>query len=233
MFNSLTTNTVLPTFGGDQDDNNGRTQNMAINYTHIITPTWVVNGLAAWDRFFETEEFGSTGDSNYNIACGLMKLPGVSCTPYNYGAPSISNGFTNFTNRTNGPRTRLNQLWDFDVKSSIQKAKHLIKFGARAYKYNWTFNEALYPRGVYTFSGTETLGAQCAGGVPAVCRLPPGPLQLHQCQPHVSGGSPEQLEHGLLCAGRLAGDSSPDGELRRALGLLRAASGRRQSPRVR
>jgi len=158
MFNTLTTNTVLPTFGGDQDDNNGRTQNMAINYTHIITPTWVVNALAAWDRFFETEEFGSTGDAKYNIACGLMQLPGVSCTPYNYGAPSISNGFTNFTNRTNGPRTRLNQLWDFDVKSSIQKGKHLIKFGARAYKYNWTFNEALYPRGVYTFSGTETSG---------------------------------------------------------------------------
>ncbi len=158
MFNSLTTNTVLPTFGSDQDNNNGRTQNMAINWTHTLSSRWVVNALAAWDRFFETELLGTTGNSKYNIACGIMNLPGVACDPYNYGPPSISNGYTDYTVRTNGPRTRLNQTWDYDLKSSIQFGKHLLKFGGKFYRINWTFNEALYPRGIYAFNGLQTAG---------------------------------------------------------------------------
>lgn len=158
MFNSLTTNTVLPTFGNDQDNNNGRTQNMAINWTHTLSSRWVVNALAAWDRFFETELLGTTGNAQLNIACGVMNLPGVACDPYNYGPPSISNGYTNYTVRSNGPRTRLNQIWDYDLKSSIQIGKHLIKFGGKFYRLNWSFNEALYPRGIYSFNGLQTAG---------------------------------------------------------------------------
>ena len=158
MFNSLTTNTVLPVFGNDQDNNNGRTQNMAINWTHTISPTWVVNALAGWHRFFETELFGTTGDSKYDVACGQMKLPGVACDAYNYGPPAIGNGYTNWTVRGVGPRTRLNQMWDYDLKSSIQIGKHLVKFGGKFYRLNWTFNEALAPRGSYTFNGVQTAG---------------------------------------------------------------------------
>jgi outer membrane receptor protein involved in Fe transport len=158
MFNSLTTNTTLPVFGNDQDNNNGRTQNMAANWTHTFTPVWVINGLAAWDRFYETELLGTTGNAAYNIACGVMKLPGVSCDPYNFGPPSISNGYTDYTVRTNGPRTRLNQTWYYDVNSSIQAGKHLIKFGGKIYRINLAFNEALFPRGVYAFNGQQTAG---------------------------------------------------------------------------
>ena len=158
MFNSLTTNTVLPTFGNDQDNNNGRTQNMAINWTHTLSSRWVVNALLAWDRFFETELLGTTGNAKLNIACGVMNLPGVACDPYNYGPPSISNGYTDYTVRSQGPRTRLNQTWDYDLKSSIQIGKHLLKFGGKFYRINWTFNEALDPRGVYAFNGLQTAG---------------------------------------------------------------------------
>ncbi len=158
MFNSLTTNTVLPIFGADQDNNNGRSQNMAINWTHTLSSRWVVNALAALHRFFETELFGTTDDPKYNVACGQMNLPGVSCSPYNYGPPTITNGYTDWTVRSTGPRTRLNQMWDFDLKSSIQVGKHLVKFGGKFYRLNWTFNEALNPRGSYTFNGVQTAG---------------------------------------------------------------------------
>ena len=158
MFNSLTTNTVLPTFGNDQDNNNGRTQNMAANWTHTLSPNWVVTALAAWGRFYETELLGTTNNSKFNIACGVMQLPGVACDPYNFGPPSIGNGYTNWTARTNGPRTRLNQIWYYDVNSSLQVGKHLFKFGAKVYRLNWTFDEALYPRGVYSFDGRQTAG---------------------------------------------------------------------------
>ena len=158
MFNSLTTNTELPVFGNDEDNNNGRSQNMAINWTHTLSPRWVVQALAAWHRFFETELLGTTGNPKYNVACGQMNLPGVACDPYNYGPPSITNGYTNWTVRENGPRTRLNQMWDFDIKSSIQAGKHLVKFGGKFYRLNWTFNEALVPRGSYMFNGLQTAG---------------------------------------------------------------------------
>ncbi|MGH9470618.1 MAG: carboxypeptidase regulatory-like domain-containing protein, partial [Terriglobia bacterium] len=158
VFDSLTTNTVLPVFGNDQDNNNGRTQNTALNWTHTFSPTWVANFLAGWDRFFETEELGTTGNAKFNIACGVMHLPGVACDAYNYGPPAISAGYSTFTVRSNGPRTRLNQLWDFDARNSIQLGKHLVKFGGKAYRRNWTFNEALEPRGVYSFDGRQTAG---------------------------------------------------------------------------
>ncbi len=160
MFNTLTTNTILPTFGNDEDNNNGRTQNMAANWTRTISPRWVISSLAAWGRFFETELLGTTGKSEYNVVCGQMKLPGVACDTYNYGPPSINNGFTNWTVRSNGPRTRMNQLWFYDVNSSLQIGKHLVKFGGRVYRQNWTFDEALYPRGTYVFDGQQTAGSQ-------------------------------------------------------------------------
>jgi hypothetical protein len=160
MFNSLTTNTVLPTFGNDQDNNNGRSQNMAIGWTHTLSPRWVLNALAAWGRFYETELFGTTYNSQYDIACTAMQLPGVACDPYNYGPPAISNGFSNWTVRTNGPRTRMNQIWNYDVNSSLQLGKHLIKFGGKAYRLNWTFDEATVARGSYSFDGRQTAGSQ-------------------------------------------------------------------------
>ncbi|HEY3836303.1 MAG TPA: carboxypeptidase regulatory-like domain-containing protein [Bryobacteraceae bacterium] len=158
MFDSLTTNTVLPVFGNDQDNNNGRTQNVALNWIHTFSPVWLVSGLASWDRFYETELLGTTNNSQFNISCGVMKLPGVSCDPYNYGPPSISNGYTNYTVRTTGPRTRFNQTGYYDLKSSLQLGKHLIKFGGKFYRVNFGFNEALYPRGVYAFNGLQTAG---------------------------------------------------------------------------
>ncbi|MCE5307295.1 MAG: TonB-dependent receptor [Acidobacteriales bacterium] len=160
MFNSLTTNTVLPTFGNDQDNNNGRTQNMAANWTRTISPSWVVTSLAAWSRFYETELMGTTYKSEFDVVCGQMKLPGVACDPYNYGPPSISNGFTNWTVRANGPRTRMNQLWLYDVNSSLQVGRHLIKFGGKVFRQNWTFDEAVVPRGSYSFDGQQTMGPQ-------------------------------------------------------------------------
>jgi hypothetical protein len=108
---------------------------------------------------------GTTNNKSFDVACGAMKLPGVACDPYNYGPPSISNGYTNWTVRANGPRTRMNQTFYYDVNSSLQKGKHLLKFGARVYTQTWTFDEALYARGVYAFDGRQTAGSQSVSAV--------------------------------------------------------------------
>jgi outer membrane receptor protein involved in Fe transport len=116
----------------------------------------VSNILVGWNRFFEHQVFGTTNNPEYDIACGLMRLPMVACDPFNYGPPDIQAGYSVFTVRDNGPRDRMNQRWSVDEKNSVQIGRHLLDFGGSAYRLNWTFNEVVFPRGVYGFDGVQT-----------------------------------------------------------------------------
>ena len=156
MYDELTTPNEPPVFGNDENINTARGQNLAINWTHTFSPTFVSNISAGWNRFFEHQRFGTTDNPAYDIACGLMHLPKVACDPLNYGPPDIQAGYSAFTVRDNGPRNRMNQRWSLDVKNSWGIGRHSLDFGGSIFRLNWTFDEVVFPRGVYAFDGVQT-----------------------------------------------------------------------------
>lgn len=156
MYDELTTPNEPPLFGHDENINTARGQNLVVRWAHTFSPTFVSNISAGWNRFFEHQVFGTTNNEKYNVACGLMHLPHVSCDPFDYGPPDIGAGYSVFTVRDNGPRDRMNQRWSLDEKNSVQIGRHLLDFGGSAYRLNWTFDEVVFPRGVYGFDGAQT-----------------------------------------------------------------------------
>jgi hypothetical protein len=159
IYDQLTTPNEPPIFGNDENINTARGQNVAVNWTHTWSSRFVSNVLLGWNRFFERQVFGTTNNSEYDIACGRMHLPKVACDPFNYGPPNIQAGYSVFKVRDNGPRDRLNQRWSVDVKNSFQLGRHLLDFGGSAYRLNWTFQQVVFPRGVYRFDGAQTAPA--------------------------------------------------------------------------
>jgi Carboxypeptidase regulatory-like domain len=156
LYDELTTPNESPRFGNDENINTATGHNLAINETHIFSPTFVSNVLVGWNRFTEHQVFGTTNNPEYDIACGQMHLPMVACDPVNYGPPNIQAGYSMFAVRDNGPRDRLNQRWAVDVNNSLQVGPHLLEFGGSASRVRWTFDEVVFPRGVYGFDGTQT-----------------------------------------------------------------------------
>ena len=73
-----------PFWGHDERNNLGRTQNVALTYTRIVSPDIVNELRGGWHRFNEAEVFGTTNDPNYDVV-GKMKLPLVSRVTINFG----------------------------------------------------------------------------------------------------------------------------------------------------
>ncbi|MBI4890671.1 MAG: TonB-dependent receptor [Acidobacteria bacterium] len=151
----------IPYWGHDERNNLGRAQNFAGNWTHTFGPTQVNELRGGWNKFFETEIFGTTDDPAYDVA-GKMGLPLVSRLPKEYGPPTISingnDGAFNMYNlqRQIGPRDRANQIFQFTDSFSWQHGKHFLKFGADLARRNVTFQQARAPRGSFNFDGTYT-----------------------------------------------------------------------------
>jgi Carboxypeptidase regulatory-like domain len=162
IYDKLKTPNEPPVFGNDENINTARGQNVATSWTHTFSSTFVSNVLVGWNHFFEHQIFGTTNKPEYDIACGRMHLPMVACDPFNYGPPNIQAGYSMFRVRDNGPRDRMNQRWSVDVHNSVQIGGHLLDFGGSAYRLSWTFDEVVFPRGVYTFDGVQT----AAAGIP-------------------------------------------------------------------
>jgi hypothetical protein len=162
MYDMLTTPNELPVFGNDENVNTARGQNQVISWTHTFSPAFVSNISFGWNRFVEQQEFGTTNNPTYDIACGLMHLPMIACDARNYGPPNIQAGYSLFRVRDNGPRDRMNQRWSVNEKNSVQIGRHLLDFGGSVYRLNWTFNEVVFPRGVYGFDGAQTSPAGTA-----------------------------------------------------------------------
>jgi hypothetical protein len=156
IYDELTTPNEPPVFGNDENINTATSHNLAINGTHIFSRPLVSNVLVGWHRFAEHQVFGTTNDPQYDIACGRMHLPMVACDPVNYGPPNIQAGYSMFSVRDNGPRDRMNHQWSIDASNSAQVGRHLLEFGGSASRLRWTFDEVVFPRGVYGFDGVQT-----------------------------------------------------------------------------
>ena len=148
---------TVPVFQFDTRGNRAPGQNLSLSEVHVITPAIVNEARAGWHRFFEHEFFGSTDKPEFDVG-NIIGIPGVSKDPRNYGPPTFTAGYTLPSVRTNGPRDRLNQLWQVTDNISITKGAHYLKAGALVARRNWTFDQSANPRGILGFNGTVTAG---------------------------------------------------------------------------
>ena len=197
IYDELTAPNEPPLFGDDETLNTADGHNLAVSWTHTFSPTFTSNVLVGWNRFFEHQVFGTTNKPEYDIACGLMELPMVACDPFNYGPPNIQAGYSLFRVRDNGPRDRMNQRFSVDMKGSLRIGRHLLDFGASAARVSWTFDEVVYPRGVYGFDGVQTAPAGTAPtaahqfadfllGLSHSLVLSPTPFDVHETSWHTN-----------------------------------------------
>jgi hypothetical protein len=160
IYNDQSDDTV-PTFVWDTRGNAARAQNLSLAETHVFSPSVVNEARVGWHRFFEHEFFGTTDKPQYDIG-NQLGIAGVATRPRDFGPPTFNNGYTMPTVRGIGPRDRLNQLWQVADNISIRRGTHFLKAGALVARRNWTFDEAVNPRGSFSFDGTVTAG----GGAP-------------------------------------------------------------------
>ncbi|MDQ1469717.1 MAG: hypothetical protein QOJ99_1197 [Bryobacterales bacterium] len=151
----------IPVWGHDERNNLGRTQNVALGWTHIFGPTLVNEAHGGWHKFSEGEVFGTTNDPAFDVV-GKMKLPLVSRLPEEYGPPSISVGGPDGSydmynlQRQIGPRVRSNGIIPITDTLSWQHGRHFVKMGAEWDRRLVTFGQARAPRGAFGFDGTYT-----------------------------------------------------------------------------
>src|SRR5436309_145778 len=151
----------VPTFGFDTRGNRARGQNLSLAEVHVLSPSVINEARAGWHRFFEHEFFGTTDKPELDVA-NIIGIPGVSKDPRNFGPPTFTAGYTLPAVRGIGPRDRLNQLWQGSDNVSLRRGAHLLKAGVMIARRNWTFDEAVNPRGSFDFNGTVTAGGGTA-----------------------------------------------------------------------
>ncbi|MDX1984429.1 MAG: TonB-dependent receptor [Bryobacteraceae bacterium] len=161
IFNTQADDTV-PTFVWDTRGNTGRAQNLSLAETHVFGPSMVNELRAGWHRFFEHEFFGTTDRPDLDIG-NKIGIPGVATRSRDFGPPTFSAGYLMPSVRGIGPRDRLNQLWQVADNLSWRKGAHNFKIGALVAKRNWTFDEAVNPRGSFTYNGQVTSAGGAAG----------------------------------------------------------------------
>jgi hypothetical protein len=152
---------TVPTFGFDTRGNRARAQNISLSEVHVFSNSVVNEVRTGWHRFFEHEFFGTTDRPELDIA-NIIGLPGVSSRPRDFGAPAFTAGYVLPTVRTIGPRDRLNQLWQISDNVSVRIGTHALKIGMSIARRNWTFDEAVNPRGTFNFDGTVTAAGATA-----------------------------------------------------------------------
>lgn len=146
---------TVPMFSFDTRGNRARAQNASLTEIHIFSGSLVNEARFGWHRFFEHEFFGTTDNPSLDIA-NIIGIQGVSTDPRNYGAPTFTTGYVLPSVRGIGPRDRLNQLWQFSDNVTARIGAHSLKAGMQIARRNWTFDEAVNPRGSFAFDGTVT-----------------------------------------------------------------------------
>ncbi|MBI3473933.1 MAG: TonB-dependent receptor, partial [Candidatus Solibacter usitatus] len=149
---------TVPTFRFDTRGNRARGQNASLAEVHVFSAAIVNELRLGWHRFFEHEFFGTTDNKEFDIG-NAIGLPGVTTRSRDYGPPTFSAGYALPSVRGIGPRDRLNQLWQVSDNLSWRRGAHFLKVGALIARRNWTFDEAVNPRGSFDYNGTVTAGA--------------------------------------------------------------------------
>ncbi len=164
--------------GGQVGNIGGRGQNAGLGFSHVITPSLVIDADGGWTRLLTYAQSTldlALGDYGLNV----LKIPGTNGIGSNYvGIPGFY--LTTFTglgnNQGANPFEFRDNQFTGDINISWVKAKHSFKFGYTYYHFDLNHfqptsgGQPNTPRGGFTFQGGMTCGTS-ATATAASCSL--------------------------------------------------------------
>lgn len=147
-----------------------RRQNLALNATHLFSPTLFLNMTGGFNRVFIRRRSGDCCETNYGQQLGLPNVPGEAFPRFNFGG-----GFAPVTEiGANGNANRVAAINNFEYAGRFSKVagSHTVKFGVQHSRYGGNELGRNQPSGVYAFNGRLTSGFTAAGATIANTGLP-------------------------------------------------------------
>ena len=144
---------------------NNKFQNLAINVTHVFSPTSFVSWTGGVNRIYVDRKSGDCCATNWGQKLGIPNVPGEVFPRFviTGGTVSVSNlGATGEGNRYAAFTTTDNKL-DF----THVLGKHTLKFGIQYTRYNANDHDRNQPSGQWTSNGSYTRGILANGNAVA------------------------------------------------------------------
>jgi hypothetical protein len=138
-----------------------RRQNLALNITHMFSPTFLLTASGGYNRVFIHRQSGDCCDTNYGQLLGIPNVPGEVFPRFNFGgglAPVTEIGAAGNANR----QAAINNF-EYAVRFSKIAGSHTFKFGFQHSRYGGNELSRNQPSGVYGFNGRQTAGFNAAG----------------------------------------------------------------------
>lgn len=133
--------------------NDVRTQNLAFNYTLIVTPAFLYEFRAGYNRPIYLILQDGAYQVDYARQLGLKNL---LTDPIGWGVPNASlTGFSSIGNEGN-PTTQVSNVYHLVNHFTMTKGTHSLKFGADQRKINYNDRSERLVRGSFTFTGGLT-----------------------------------------------------------------------------
>jgi hypothetical protein len=144
---------------------NDKYQNLAINVTHLFSPTWFMNWTGGFNRVYVDRKSGDCCATNWGEKLGIPNVPGQVFPRFviTGGTVSVSNlGANGDADRYAAFTTTENKLDFTDVLG-----KHTLKYGIQYTRFNANDHDQSQPSGQWTSNGSYTRGILANGNTVA------------------------------------------------------------------
>lgn len=134
-------------------------QNAAFGETHTFGSSTINEFRFGYNRFWQNENNGRAGKQDVLQQLGIN---GFCTDPQCWGQPDFDvTGFLSFGEHgagqtVSGPRHWTDEIFDFSDTITAARGKHSIKAGITYDIYHDSFEEAIFPRGIFSFDGSFT-----------------------------------------------------------------------------
>ncbi len=160
------TNLTGYTQGYGVADNNGllihnRRQNLAINLTHLFSPTRFLNYTMGVDRIYIHRTSGDCCSTNYGQKLGIPNVPGEVFPLFTIAGGTVP--FANFG--AAGNANRIATITNFDYIGNMTEihGRHTLKYGIQYTRDGGNDLSRNDPSGAWTFNGMYTRGINANG----------------------------------------------------------------------
>src|SRR5262249_957883 len=140
-------------------------QNLALNLTHLFSPTRFASFTAGVNRVFIDRKSGDCCDTNYGKLFGLPNVPGEVFPLFNFGGGLIPVNAIGAAGNGNPIATFPN--WDYILNFTDIHGRHTLKYGAQNSRFGGNDHSRQTPSGNWVSNGQYTRGITATGAAVA------------------------------------------------------------------
>jgi hypothetical protein len=138
-----------------------RRQNMAVNMTHLFSPTRFLNFTAGVNRVFIDRKSGDCCDTNYGKMFGLPNVPGEVFPLFSFGGGNVPVAAIGAAGNANRIASFTN--WDAILNMTDIHGPHTLKYGLQYSRFGGNDHSRPTPSGNWTSNGQYTRGITATG----------------------------------------------------------------------